>query len=185
MTVTSFAGIAWFGSAMTVSARRMVVSKPGASLRRRRLYCLAELAQPGGRRRIFDHAWASAVESRFLKGRALWAQSARASELFSCSSSTTSCCRSLSDASAAKAGGLIRSERARLSRYLRRLASGLRGRGVVQGRPAFWLGAQWAILRGRREPSAGGKIGRIEIVLAGNPDQGEQGIAAGIGEGST
>ena len=35
----------------------------------------------------------------------------------------------------------------------------------------------------RREAIRRRKIGRIEIVLAGNPDQGEQGIAAGIGQG--
>jgi hypothetical protein len=28
-----------------------------------------------------------------------------------------------------------------------------------------------------------GEVGRIEIVLAGDPDQGEQGIAPGVGQG--
>jgi len=28
------------------------------------------------------------------------------------------------------------------------------------------------------------KVGRVEIVFSGNPDQGEQGIAPGIGQGS-
>ena len=45
------------------------------------------------------------------------------------------------------------------------------------------FGLQRARLRLRRQPR-GGQVRRIEVVLAGNADQGEQGIAAGVGEGS-
>jgi hypothetical protein len=41
------------------------------------------------------------------------------------------------------------------------------------------------VLLGFRRESSRRQVGRIEIVLAGNPDQREQGIAAGIGEGGS
>ena len=40
----------------------------------------------------------------------------------------------------------------------------------------------WEVLLGFRRQSRSGQVGRIDIILAGNPDQGEQGIAAGIGQ---
>ena len=46
-----------------------------------------------------------------------------------------------------------------------------------------WLGLGGSFCASADGPTCG-QIGCVEIVLAGNPDQGEQGIAAGIGEGS-
>jgi hypothetical protein len=41
------------------------------------------------------------------------------------------------------------------------------------------------VLLGFGRESCSGQVGRIEIILAGNPYQGEQGITAGIGEGGS